>query len=106
MKRNMTNHARYGRKDRLEYILDTIGFGEVVASQILDDDKGGRRRELTTTGVVMIKGNADNSFITAYICDIDEATAIWRSGNKREMPAQVYRNVRGNKILRKNQPNS
>ena len=51
MKTNMTGHARYDRTNRINYIIDTIGIGNVIAEIATVDDLGRAGfQKLTDTG--------------------------------------------------------
>lgn len=105
MKTNMTHHAKNDRMARLEYIVDTVGVGKVIATSI-ELDKYNRETisELTTTGVIIIR-NTERMVVTAYIAEMNQAIKVWRTAKgTQKMPTPVYNKIRQNYIVRINQP--
>jgi hypothetical protein len=95
MKMTMSNHAREDRADRLTYIAMTVGFGEVVVEKI----NGDCRECLTNTGVLIIKPLNKELMITAYICDMDKAFAIYKgAGNVGRMPTYLHQRICRNAV--------
>ena len=100
MKTNMTHHARFDRANRLNYIVDTIGIGEVVCTyrQKCYDGRDAFLK-LTSTGVIMVV-NEENKIITAYIATIGEAIGVYREATTRhELPSGLYKRIRQNEKL-------
>ena len=98
----MTHHARVERADRIEYILDTIGVGEVVGKYEKRNEY--RYKAVTDTGVIMVTG-FDNALITMYIGSMEEIIQTYRIATRRhEMPGGMYRNAKLAQKFRKNQP--
>lgn len=92
----MTRHARYERRDRFNYIVDNIGIGEPLC--IAPSKNPNAVSILTDTGIVIIKRNADNAIITAYIATMSEATAIYyQSGMTTPLPQRVKKNIKRNR---------
>lgn len=100
MKTNMTHHARFDRANRLNYIIDTIGIGEVMYTSYQKCYDGRDAfLKLTSTGVVVVTGK-DNKIITAYIATVNEAIGIYRKATGRhEMPAGLYKRICKNEKL-------
>lgn len=93
---NMTKHARYERRDRLNYIIDNIGIGEPICTAPSKNPNA--ISVLTNTGIIIIKGKTDNVIITVYIATIAEATAIYyQSGMTTPLPQRVKKRIRINK---------
>lgn len=103
-KTNLTAHARFDRMTRIEYIIDTVGIGEVIAECASHNENGGYRR-LTSTGVIIVVGNDKRTIITAFIAEPKQAAAIYLEAKKvRKMPDNLYNRVRKNEYYQKNQP--
>ena len=104
--KNMTYHANTERLARLEYIVDTIGFGEVVA-EFKGKDNLDRpfTQKLTDTGVMIVVGIDGKSIVTAYIANYAQANYCYRQahGNRR-MPQNLCRRINNNEEIRKSQP--
>ena len=106
MKKNMTYHARFDRTNRIEYIINTIGIGNVVA-EISTVDNQGRKgfQKLTDTGVIIILSGDNKTIVTAYIATPDQACAVYKTAKKvSRMPDGLYSRVRKNYEIMKNQP--
>lgn len=103
-KTNLTAHARFDRMTRIEYIIDTIGIGEVIAECAIHDERGGYRR-LTSTGVIIVVANDKHTIITAFIAEPRQAAAVYLEDKKvRKMPDNLYNRIRKNEYYQKNQP--
>ena len=90
----MTNHARFERADRLTYIAMTIGFGEPV----LEHKENGFRQCITNTGVLMIKDAHEDVLITAFVCDMDKAIAIYKKSGYNRIPTKMYKTIVKNRV--------
>lgn len=100
MKTNMTHHARFDRANRLNYIVDTIGIGEVVCTyhQKCYDGRDAFLK-LTSTGVIMVVSE-ENKIITAYIATVSEAIGLHRKATGRhDMPTGLYKRICKNEKL-------
>lgn len=102
MKTNMTYHARVERADRLEYILNTTGIGEVVA-EAPNDERGGLRR-LTNTGVIIVVAEDHKTVVTAFICDIRQARSVYAYSHNGRLPNYLANRVYSNSVYQKKQP--
>ena len=101
MKTNMTFHARVERDNRLEFIIDTVGIGEVICETNRPDDSYGKpvKMRLTDTGVIIVTSQ-ENKIITAYIATISEAIGVYREATTRhELPSGLYKKIRQNEKL-------
>lgn len=106
MKTNMTAHAKFDRANRLEYIINTIGIGNVVA-EISTVDKQGRAgfQKLTDTGVIIILSADNKTIVTAYIATPDQACTVYKTAKKvSKMPDGLYSRIRKNEAIMKKQP--
>jgi hypothetical protein len=86
----LSKHCTEERLDRLVHISMTIGFGEVILTNITADHK---RECLTDTGVVLIMDLYDDFLITAYIIDIGRLTAMYLSHGYDRVPTKIARKV-------------
>ena len=108
MKTNMTYHARYDRKNRIEYILDTVGLGEPVCEWTYKDERhnGPVTKILTDTGVIILKNNK-NKIITTWIGSTQQAKAVYvgaSGGKATKMPQKLYTTIKDNQKYVLNQP--
>ena len=102
----LTTHAMYDRRNRLTYIHNTVGFGDVVEFQIYQNDK---LLQLTDTGVVLVRGlkTPDRPLITAYIATIVEAiTIFYTATSMKKMPNYLWKKVQRNQRFVAEQPNN
>ena len=74
-KMTLSYHCTEERAERLVFIAEHIGWGEVV----LEVPSNGRRECLTDTGVLLVKAMKEEFLITAYVPSIDKACAIYQS---------------------------
>lgn len=88
----MTRHAIVDRIDRLMYIAQTIGFGEIIA----EDLHNGGRECLTDSGVILVKAVNEERLITAWIADLERASAIYRGAGKGNLPRAVVNKIKNN----------
>jgi hypothetical protein len=89
----MTRHAIVDRIDRLMYIAQTIGFGEIIAEEI----HNGGRECLTDSGVILVKAIDEERLITAWIADLDRALAIYRGAGKgNTLPRTIANKIKNN----------
>lgn len=86
----LSKHCTEERLDRLVHISMTIGFGEIILTNITADNK---RECLTDTGVVLIMDLYDDFLITAYVIDIDRLTAMYLSHGHDRVPTKIARKV-------------
>lgn len=104
MKSSMSYHARVQRIERFEYIIDTVGFGEEIASTNLKIKEKMRLHTLTDTGVIIVR-EKDGEIVTAFIARIEQANAIWYKAQQRTMPNKLYQKIKANRRYQENQPN-
>lgn len=105
MTSNMTFHAQVERRARLDYIIDTVGIGEVIAEIRDERDPRIAYQRLTSTGVVVIVGADKRTIVTAFIANIDQAILIYKNAkNVSRLPDGLYRRIKGNQKYRRNQP--
>lgn len=106
MKTNMTAHARFERQNRIEYIINTVGLGSVIAEiRVIDNQNRISHQKLTDTGVIIILSADNKTIVTTYIATADQACAIYKTAKKvSRLPDNLYTRVRKNAKYIKNQP--
>lgn len=107
MKSNMTNHARHDRRNRFDYILDTVGLGTEIVAEVkrLDDKNRVAYSRLTDSGIIVIVSADHKTVVTAYIATIEQASAIYRTARGCSiMPNSLYKRIKANEKFMKNQP--
>lgn len=84
----MSAHAINDRKNRFEVIENTIGWGQPIA-MVPDREDPTATNTLTSTGVLVVRSN-DNTIVTAWIANVQQASAIYhKATNGKRMP-QLY----------------
>lgn len=106
MKNKLTRHTSVERYDRLEYIVDTIGFGDSILfeAMIPNAENVMRKMQLTNTGVIIVKPLDADIVITAWIATIEQAVRISKRSGHQKMPESLYRRIKNNKKYVENQP--
>lgn len=101
-----TRHASVERYDRLEYIIDTVGFGEriILEAFIPNEEKITRKIQITDSGVLLVKPEKEEIIITAWIASIEQAVMVARKSGLTHVPESLYKKVSRNKKYWKNQP--
>lgn len=98
-----SKHFMEDRSDRYIFIASTVGFGEVVHTHEVNTTKGKGRVEITTTGVLIVRGY-DNVIITMYIASLAEIKKYYDGGEvHREVHLAARRNEKKNYIKLQNQ---
>lgn len=89
---NLSAHAIIDRKNRFDFIENTIGFGEPVVRCKKDrDENGDALTTLTDTGVIVIQEEATETIITAYVASIKQAAYVYKkSKGNNKMPSQLW----------------
>lgn len=104
MKTNMTYHARKDRMDRIEFILDNVGLGEVVAETASKDSRGGTIR-LTSTGVIIVVSADNRTIVTTYIASVSQAIRVYSAAHyTTKLPNALYKKVAANAKIIDKQP--
>ena len=94
-----SKHMLQDRTDRYVFIATQLGFGEIIFSKPHQTSAGAGTFNITSTGVIMIKGY-NNTVITMYIGSAEQIRAAY--GNNpmpRELVHQIRRNEKRNFIL-------
>ena len=87
-----SKHMTDDRADRYVTIATKVGFGEVMYTVQRDGQYGLVTMELTSTGVVIVKG-ADNRIITMYCATVATVKCYFELAR---MPMGLYNSVRSN----------
>ena len=101
----LTNHALYDRKNRLTYIQNTIGFGDVILAEKVESDQ--RVMQLTDTGVMLVRSlrDPDRPLITAYIAGLVQAVEVYQAyTDKYDLPKYLRKKIDRNQRFRLCQP--
>jgi len=77
----MTHHTKVERKDRVDYILDTVGLGEPMVDSFVEERNHWER--LTTTGVLIVLDPSKKIVVTLYVPTVSKAVAVYCSGTHR-----------------------
>lgn len=86
-------HAKRDRWDRITSCVQAVGIGEPML--IIDSPKTKYTNEkvveiLTSTGMMFIVNVDKNMLITAYLCPIGTAIAMYRSRGYNRIPCNLY----------------
>lgn len=94
MKITMTKHVVNDRMERMMYIAQNIGWGEILVEVQSSNDT---RMCLTSTGVVLIKPLYEERLVTAYVANINDVTWLYRSIGCTRVPSFMFTKVQKNK---------
>lgn len=76
----VTNHVAEERMERMLFIAEHVGWGEVWVKWY--NPTTDHMECLTTTGVLLIKSRDEKILVTAYLCSVDKANAVCLSAGK------------------------
>lgn len=94
-----SKHMLQDRIDRYVFIATQLGFGEIIFSKPHQTSAGAGTFNITSTGVIMIKGY-HNTIITMYIGSAEQIRAAYGDNQMpRELIHQIRRNEKRNFIL-------
>ena len=97
MNTNLSMHAMTARLDRITFIATMIGIGEVRAERSTISRSGGHCvMQLTSTGVIVVKGKDDGTIVTMYLATVSVAKTFFPNSS---IPKDLFR------IIDKNQRN-
>lgn len=78
MKRNCSAHITNDRLDRVNYIIDNIGFGEVIAEREWTDTAGKACiRQLTNTGIIIVLDPNKEKVVTMFVATVLQIKAMY-----------------------------
>lgn len=99
IKKNCSKHLVTERWGRVEYIIDNIGIGEVIAEREWTDTKGTPCiRQLTTTGVIIVRDTSKTKVVTMWTANILQVKAMYFG----KIPNWMYKVVVKNEKIMKN----
>lgn len=95
---NLTAHAVIERINRIEFIEETIGFGNPIFTCKKDRDKyGDAIATLTDTGVIIIQEEVTETIITTYIATVKQAyTLYYLATGTTKMPKALWTRINYN----------
>ena len=79
-----SNHALNERADRIVYIATTIGFGEVIARKVVEDERGKAIRLLTDTGVIIVTDLREERILTMWIANPTQVKDFYPDGVRNQ----------------------
>lgn len=92
----MSKHVVTDRMDRMLYIAQYVGWGNVVLEVTLPATQG--RYCLTDTGVILVKRPNEDFVITAFVGNMDKVIMMYRTAGYDRMPQSMYNRVVKNKV--------
>ena len=97
MKFEMTYHAKEERIDRLVKCVELIGVGDVILTASTEEEtRRGVKRQLTSTGLVLVVNAQSNILITGYMGNLSQVVAIYRENGIERMPNSMHKQVKRN----------
>ena len=79
-----SSHALNERADRIAYIATTIGFGEVIARKVVEDERGKAMRLLTDTGVIIVTDLREERILTMWIANPTQVKDFYPDGVRNQ----------------------
>lgn len=99
IKKNCSNHLVRDRMKRVEFIIENIGFGDIIAERDWVDTAGKSCiRQLTTTGVIIVLNPSDRKVITMWTASVLQVKAMYHG----RIPNWMYRVVTKNEKIMQN----
>ena len=78
MKRNCSYHVTNDRLDRINYIIENIGFGEVIAEREWVDTAGKACiRQLTNTGLIIVLDANREKVVTMFVATVMQIKSMY-----------------------------
>lgn len=96
IKMKISAHVKNDRLERMMYIAQNIGWGDIVI-QFSNKKNNGSMTCLTDTGIVLIMDPRDNVLITAYVADYPLVKKIYLSNGWTRVPQFIEAKVGKNK---------
>lgn len=93
MKMQMTQHVLNDRMERMLYIAEHVGWGEVIMEV---ENTATTCMCLTSTGVVLVKNLHRDTLITAYLPNRNDLIYICRALGYNRIPTIVENKMRKN----------
>ena len=99
----ISHHCKEDRVDRLMTIMENIGIGEIVVEFPSSNYLGSIIHAITDTGVLLVLSPTDRTLITAFMCTIERANAIYRNNLNTNPPPflinKITKNLQRKKFL-------
>lgn len=96
----VTKHFVNDRIERATYISKTVGFGDVVFTDL--PTANNTYKEVTKTGVIVVRGD-DRVIVTMFIATPSQIVSVYASKGAR-VPQWLYQKAKKNSKYMKNQP--
>lgn len=84
----MTYHVQEDRIERMTAIATTVGFGKPIIQKI----HNGARKQLTTTGIILVKAPDEEVLITLYAGSYQQIARMMNGRVTKEMKKIIQRN--------------
>lgn len=92
MKMTMTHHASRDRYERLCALIDYLGMDEIVL-EVPDYANEGANLCLTRSGIIIVRGVADNVVITAYMASVNCVYAMYKQAGYQRIPKKLFNRI-------------
>lgn len=96
-----SRHVLEERKDRVDFIKQKVGFGQVIKEVYTSkgNQLGNRTwKQLTDTGVVLILSEERDTLITVFLCDMNMLKNTFYYGNSKKIPSYLRKKVQLNQM--------
>ena len=90
-----SNHLRNDRADRVNFILNTVGFGKIVKMVLAGRDGRVAWRGITNTGVMIVTDEQKETLLTMWIASANQLKEIYCN---EVIPAALAARVEKNAI--------
>lgn len=99
IKKNCSNHLVRDRLKRVEFIIDHIGFGDVIAERDWVDTAGKACiRQLTNTGIIIVLNPSDRKVVTMWTASVLQVRAMYHG---KMIPNWMYHRIKKNEEIMK-----
>lgn len=95
-----SNHLRNDRADRINFILNTVGFGKIIKMVSAARDNRPAWRGITNTGIMVVTDESKTTIITMWIASTKQLEKIYA---EEVVPEVLYKRVRANEIYQLDQ---
>ena len=86
-----TYHARVERAGRINLIVNTIGWGQIIVTAPDMYGKPNVETVLTDTGVMAIRDKETCTIISVWIASPKQLKAVYRRRGEEKVPKQLWR---------------
>ena len=90
-----SNHLRNDRADRINFILNTVGFGKIVKMVSAARNNRPAWRCITNTGVIVVTDESKTTILTMWIASLKQLEKIYCD---EVIPETLYKRVKANEI--------